>query len=380
LSEAPHNGQPTTPGSPGGAYTLVEILSQPLCWDVSLRVLDETGALDRLARQFAGAEEWIFIGCGSSYYVAQSAAATMAWLTGLRTQAVAASELLLFPEIVLAAHSRRVPVLISRSGCTSEVLRVAQLLRKRGIPTLGISCAPDQALERLVSSALVLPAADEQSTVMTRSFTSMLLALQTLAATVGGKPDFLSARGALAIGAEELLQTLPERVREFVSTHEFKDYVCLGQGPLYGIACESALKLTEMSVSYGQSFHTLEFRHGPKSIVSPETLILFLLSETGYAAELDVLEEVKKLGGTTLVVANRADQRARSAADLLVELAIDGPEPARTALYVLAGQLLGLYTGIEKGLDPDKPRNLSRVVVLEKEGFAGSIQTCRDLT
>jgi fructoselysine-6-P-deglycase FrlB-like protein len=68
--------------------------------------------------------------------------------------------------------------------------------------------------------------------------------------------------------AGERLRTLPHRVREFVRTHAFEDYVCLGQGALYGVACESALKLTEMSVSYGQSFHTLEFRHGPKSIVS----------------------------------------------------------------------------------------------------------------
>jgi glucosamine--fructose-6-phosphate aminotransferase (isomerizing) len=367
LSDASNNGQPTTSGSPNGAYTLVEILSQPLCWDISLQALDGNGALDEVARRFCGAEEWIFIGCGSSYYVAQSAAAAMAVLTGRRSHAVAASELLLFPDMVLTARSNWVPVLISRSGRTSEVLRVAQLLRKRGTPTLGISCAPGQELEKLVNSALVLPAADEQSTVMTRSFTSMLMALQALAATIAGRRDFLSTQRAVAKGAEELLQTLPQRVREFVSAHAFEDYVCLGQGPLYGIACESALKLTEMSLSYGQSFHTLEFRHGPKSIVSPETLIVFLLSETGYGAELDVLEEVKRLGGTTLVVANWADQRARAAADLLVELAFDGPEMARTPLYVLAGQLMGLYTGIERGLDPDKPRNLSRVVVLEKE-------------
>jgi glutamine---fructose-6-phosphate transaminase (isomerizing) len=74
---------------------------------------------------------------------------------------------------------------------------------------------------------------------------------------------------------------------------------------------------------------------------------------------------VKKLGGMTLVVANRAEQRARTAADLLVELGDDGPEAARLPLYVLTTQLLGLYTGIKKGFDPDKPRNLSRVVVLE---------------
>lgn len=368
MSDSPNNGQPAMSGSPRGAYTLTEILSQPLCWDISSRQLAESRGLETLARQFAGAHEWIFIGCGSSYYVAQSAAATMTALTGLRAQAVAASELLLFPRLVLASKNNCVAVLISRSGRTSEVLRVAELLCERGIATLGISCAPDQALEKLVTSSIVLVAADEQSTVMTRSFTSMLLALQALAATIGGRQDFLSAHSGLTKSAEELLRTLPHRVGEFVHTYDFDDYVCLGQGALYGIACESALKLTEMSVSYGQSFHTLEFRHGPKSIVSEDTLIIFLLSETGYMAELDVLEEVKKLGGTTLVVANRADPRAQAAADLLVELAVDGPEVARLAVYVLTGQLMGLYTGIEKGLDPDNPRNLSRVVVLEDEG------------
>jgi len=364
LSNKPVGGKA---GSPNGACTLVEILSQPLCWSVSLSDLEESGALRTTADRFSQAQEWIFIGCGSSFYVAQSAAATLTALTGLRAQGVAASELLLFPELVLAAKSNFVPVLVSRSGRTSEVLKAAELLRARGISTLGVSCTPGQPLEKLVTSAIVLPAADEQSTVMTRSFTSMLLALQALAATLAGKEDFLSAQRNLTRSAEELLRTLPHRVQEFVSGQNFADYVCLGQGALYGIACESALKLTEMSVSYGQNFHTLEFRHGPKSIVGRETLIVFLLSETGYSAELEVLEEVKKLGGTTLVVTNRADARARAAADLLVELGIDGPEGARLPLYLLPGQLLGLYSGIKKGLDPDKPRNLSRVVVLEEQ-------------
>ena len=122
-----------------------------------------------------------------------------------------------------------------------------------------------------------------------------------------------------------------------------------------------------MSVSYGQVFHTLEFRHGPKSIVSGKTLIMFLLSETSYKAEVEVLEEIKKLGGKTLVVTNTADARARAAADLLVELSADGPELARVALFPMTGQLIGLYTGLHKGHDPDRPKNLSRVVVLEEE-------------
>ena len=122
-----------------------------------------------------------------------------------------------------------------------------------------------------------------------------------------------------------------------------------------------------MSVSYSQSFHTLEFRHGPKSIVGPETLIIFLLSEQGYDAECEVLEEIKGLGGTTLTVADRADERARNSSDLLMELQSDVPELVRPAAYLFAGQLLGLYTGLKKGLDPDNPRNLSRVVVLGEE-------------
>jgi glucosamine--fructose-6-phosphate aminotransferase (isomerizing) len=101
--------------------------------------------------------------------------------------------------------------------------------------------------------------------------------------------------------------------------------------------------------------------------VSAGTLIGFLLSETAYREELSVLEEVKRLGGTTLVVANRPDALARSAADLVIELEDDGPEAARVPLYLLPGQLMGLYTGVKKGLDPDSPRHLSRVVILDDE-------------
>jgi glucosamine 6-phosphate synthetase-like amidotransferase/phosphosugar isomerase protein len=71
------------------------------------------------------------------------------------------------------------------------------------------------------------------------------------------------------------------------------------------------------------------------------------------------------LGGTTLAVANRADERVRGASDLLFELDFDLPELARLAAYIFAGQLTGLYTGLKKGLDPDNPRHLSRVVVLD---------------
>jgi glucosamine--fructose-6-phosphate aminotransferase (isomerizing) len=200
---------------------------------------------------------------------------------------------------------------------------------------------------------------------MTRSFTSMLLALQSLAGFRGGALDFLSALHHLPAEAEKFLPAAQQTIQSLVSAHTFADYVFLGQGPFFGVAQESMLKVKEMSCSYAQCFHTLEFRHGPKAIVSPETLLTFLLSESGFDAESSVLQEMKELGAVTLVITNKATPAVRSAADYLVELSLNVPEIARAAAAVIPGQLLGFYSGLRKRLDPDNPRNLSRVVMLE---------------
>lgn len=350
-----------------GAHSLAEIVSQPQCWSSCLGELRVSGMLERVRHRLRGTQDCLFVGCGSSYYVALCAAATMSAFTGLRARAVPASELLLYPDLVLAATKQCLPVLISRSGQTSEILKAAELLRSRSIPTLAISCAEGQALEKLASLTITLPAADEKSTVMTRSFTSMLFTLQHLAAGIATTPEYCENLARIPDLAAPALRPLPERIRDFVVAHRFADYVCLGQGPFFGLACEYALKVTEMSVSYAQVFHTLEFRHGPKSIVAPETLLVFLISQAGRDAETDLLEEMKSLGATTLVVANQADKRVHQAADFLVDLSVDAPEFAVLAPSLVPGQLLGLYTGLAKGLDPDSPRHLSRAVILDDE-------------
>jgi glucosamine--fructose-6-phosphate aminotransferase (isomerizing) len=359
LSKSANNAQ-----SPG-VHSLEEILSQPQCWTGTLEDLRQNKTLEAVAKRFAKTTEWLFIGCGSSYYVALSAAATMARVTGFRSRALPASEILLDPSLVPSADC--VPVLISRSGQTSEVVAVAEALKRRGIPTLAITCASGQPLEKLASETILLSRADEKSTVMTRSFSSMLLTLQALAAVIAGDSAFVDGLTSMSRTVAPLLPTLPEKIRSFISAHDFDDYVYLGQGPFYGLACEGALKVTEMSVSYAQSFHTLEFRHGPKSIVGPETLLVFLLSESGFEAECEALKEMKSLGATTVAVVNQANEIVRAASDLVIELKLDVPEYARLCPYLFVGQLLGLHAGLKKNLDPDSPRNLSRVVLLDDE-------------
>jgi glucosamine--fructose-6-phosphate aminotransferase (isomerizing) len=154
-------------------------------------------------------------------------------------------------------------------------------------------------------------------------------------------------------------------MKAFVREHSFADYVFFGQGPFYGIACEGALKVTEMSCSYSQVFHTLEFRHGPKTIVAPETCLTFLLSESGIEAESEVLAEMKELGATTVAVCNRATDLIRRSSDLLFELCADLPELATLAPFLIPAQLLGFHTSARKGMNPDSPKNLSRVVLLD---------------
>ncbi|MGB6383905.1 MAG: SIS domain-containing protein [Terriglobales bacterium] len=349
-----------------GQHTLREIFSQPKCWNMCLAKLAASAELQAAVQLVHPKAEWIFVGCGTSYYLAQAAASSFNYLN-LPARSVPASDLLMYPALTLQVGRDYIPVVISRSGRTSEAVRAAKILEKdRNLRTIAITCADGQPLESSCSVTLKLLDADEQSTVMTRSFTSMLLGLQYLAATVSGNDGDAFRRALIDLRQEvaPLLVDIPQRLRLFAEARNFSDFVFLAQGPLFGIASECMLKVTESSCSYAQVFHSLEFRHGPKSIVGPETLIAFLISETSYDAEVELLEEMKALGAVTMVIANRLESRARHASDFAIELGLRSPEYARPAAFAIWGQLYGVYYGLKKGLNPDSPKNLTRVVEL----------------
>jgi len=267
-----------------GQHTLSEIFSQPQCWNACLAQLAASAELHAAIQLARPGAEWIFVGCGTSYYLARAAASSFNYLK-LPARAVPASDLVMYPALTLHAGRDYIPVVISRSGRTSEAIRAAQMLEKdHNLRTIAITCAEGQPLEAACSLTLKLLDADERSTVMTRSFTSMLLGLQYLAATVSGNDAFGRALVELPQQVEPLLNDGSQRLRLFVESRSFSDFVFLAQGPLFGIASECMLKVTESSSSYAQVFHSLEFRHGPKSIAGPETLITFLMSGTSYDA------------------------------------------------------------------------------------------------
>jgi glutamine---fructose-6-phosphate transaminase (isomerizing) len=348
------------------SHTWNEILSQASVWNSVLRELPASAIFDKILKSTASKRLWIFVGCGTSFYLAEAAAISWMMLTGEPARAIPASEILLFPKLFEAEGADLQAVVISRSGRTSEAVRAATALRNQlKIPTVGITCAQNSELERACDVSIVLNAADEQSTVMTRSFTSMLLTLQTLAARRAGNPKFTDSLISMSNAFAAHISGIAASVEDFVAKHSFADYVFLGQGPFHGIAREAALKVMEMSCSYSQFFHALEFRHGPKAIVSPATCLTFFISGSAEKAETEVLAEMKELGGVIVSICNRAGAEVRRSSDLVIELDLADNELVRLAPSVVPCQLLGYFSGLKKGLNPDSPKNLTRVVLLD---------------
>jgi glutamine---fructose-6-phosphate transaminase (isomerizing) len=352
-----------------GRHTLSEILSQPAVWRETSKQLEQQGTLEQLVKIFFPRSPWLFLACGSSYYLSQIAATLWTRELQARCTAVPASEFLFAPGETIRRTGAQQVVLVSRSGETTEVLRAAKLLEaERSIVTLGVTCNADSPLEKLSSRTLKLAGADEQSTVMTRSFTSMLIALARLGAKFNGDRELNSALDKLPEKVQPWLEANADKIQGFGRKRQFEDFVFLGQGAHYWLAQEAGLKITEMSSSYVQVYHTLEFRHGPRSIAGRDTLITFLISEAAAAEETQLVSEMEELGAATLVITNRATEALRRASDLLVELRMDEPEFARLAPMAIPAQLLGAAVGLRKGLDPDTPKNLSRVVTLDPNG------------
>lgn len=352
-----------------GEHTLAEIVSQPQIWSETDKRLRESLLLEKYAALFSPRSPWLFVGCGSSYYLSRLIAALWTKHFYIPATGVPASELLFAPEETLRRLGAEQIVLMSRSGETTEVLRAAELLQKyKTAQTLGVTCNPQSPLEPLCTHTFRLSWADEKSTVMTRSFTAILLAFQRLGLQFVGDDQYSMALDQLPQRGQSWLDGHAKKIRDFAAKNEFADYVFLGQGVHYWLAQEAGLKVTEMSSSYAQVYHSLEFRHGPRSIAGPNTLVTFYISDTAAEEETLLVEELKQLGASICAIANRATPALRKNSDLLIELGLEGPEFARYAVSAIPAHLIGTAIGLRKGLNPDAPKNLTRAVVLGSNG------------
>ena len=289
----------------------------------------------------------VVIGCGTSYYLAQTIAASMN-ANGLEAIAVPGGEWNLRRE-QFAPNGKRVQVLaLSRSGETTETVAAAKHSLERGERVVGITCEANSSLTRACTVCVYAPTHPLEDIVMTTSASLMLL--------VG----LLLAGSRITPTQIDAAQVLLERSRfKFDSlvagrTH----FVYLGGGALYGIANEGALKLMEMSLSFSQAYHPLEYRHGPVSLVDERSLAV-ILYQTNPLEESKLAQELQSKGAKVIGIGGPGD----FSLDLNLESNMTDLG-LRGLIALPALQWLGERVAQSKGLDTRAPRHLTKVVVL----------------
>jgi fructoselysine-6-P-deglycase FrlB-like protein len=286
-------------------YVIDEITTQPDCWRQAAQLAARYELLlPRRGQRVAVA------GCGTSWFIGQSYAALREAAGHGVTDAFAASE---FPTD--RAYDRT--LLITRSGTTTEVLDLLRLLPGSTATTV-ITTVPDSPASALARDTIALPFADEQSVVQTRSATS---ALSLLRAHLGTPPPLDGAAEAL---------TAPLPIDATIGQVTF-----LGSDWAAGLAQEAALKCREAANLWTEAYPAMEYRHGPIAVAEPGRAVWAL------GPLPDGLADDIERTGATLVQSGR---------DPLAELVV--------------AQRFAVAAAEARGLDPDRPRHLTRSVVL----------------
>jgi glutamine---fructose-6-phosphate transaminase (isomerizing) len=293
--------------------TADEVVSQPQTWQKAMALVDEFRHVVA-----APGERVLAIGCGTSAFVAQSYA-VLRERAGLgETDAAFASEM------IPGRRYDRV-VALTRSGTTTEVLDALRVL-PAGTRRVAVTACAGEAIEKLTDARVVLDFADEISVVQTR-FPTTVLALVRGALGQPFPPLIDDGRRALSM-------PLP------VDPTRFSHFVFLGTGWTLGLASEAALKMRETAQAWSESYPAMDFRHGPVAAAGPQSLVWFF----GRAPE------------------DLAATAAGSGATVYRDEDLDP-----LAQLVLVHRL-ALELAADRGLDPDRPRLLTRSVVLSDGG------------
>ena len=291
-----------------GAHMEVELASQPGMWEQAVGLTAERALLPSSGERVA------VVGCGTSWFMAQSYAVLRESTGHGITDAFAASE-------AFVDRGYDAIVAITRSGTTTEVLELLEGVRGR-TRTVGLVGDPNTPLVDLVDDVVRLTFADELSVVQTRFATT---ALAFLRASLGEDLTDVIAAGREAVAAE--------LAEELVTAAQ---YSFLGSGWTVGVAHEAALKMREASQSWTESYPAKEYRHGPIAIAAPGRVTwMFGKPPEGLSADI---------AATGAHFENR---------------------PVDAMADLIRVQRVALELARRAGLDPDQPRNLTRSVILD---------------
>jgi Predicted phosphosugar isomerases len=360
--------------SRGGMWTAREIAQQPQMW---LRVEKLLAAERASLHEFIApivddpAGRIVLAGAGTSAFIGQCLQPALAMRLRCRVDAIPTTDIVSTP-LWLKSAGPTLLVSFARSGNSPESAATLDLAEQvlGNVRHVVVTCNKDGELasrmRKMRNARLVLlpEATNDRGFAMTSSFTCMLLAAALMFDTI------LPATVArLARSAEVLLQQMPSCAQQLVASR-FERVVYLGSNELLGLAHEAALKLLELTdgriATLAES--TLGFRHGPKSMVDRNTLVVVMLSNAAYtrAYDMDLLEELRRdsRAGGILALSGRTDGQLPG--EHLLFAGMDGASDLELSLlHVIVAQCYALAESLARGLRPDVPNTtgvVNRVV------------------
>ncbi len=258
------------------------------------------------------------------------------------------------------ALSRALVIAISQSGQSPDLLEVAENARAQGAVTVAVTNDPASPLAKLCSWVIPLHAGVERSVAATKSYTAQLMALAMLSACLTGRPELL-----------EELERLPEQVRQAMQAEEAaraaaerikgaNRCVVIGRGFDYATAQEIALKLKELAAVVAEPYSAADFMHGPLAMVEPGFPVVLVAPGGATFGEMSRLaQRLKEYGVEVVAISNR--RSLLESVTMPIPMGGSVKEWLYPFITVVPGQLLALHLTLARGLDPDRPRRLSKV-------------------
>jgi len=338
---------------------LEEIRQQPEALERTLRA--EVRRAGRLRRIFKARKPRLIVLCarGTSDNAARFGRYLLEITTGIPVSLAAASVYTLYDANV---NLRDALVLaISQSGESTDTNLVLARARAQGALTIGITNEPKSTLAGLAEHVLLVRARREKSVAATKTYTGQVLLLYVLAWALGGKirladlerlPELVN----LALSLEAEIAALSERYR-------FMNHaVVVGRGFNYANAFEFALKLMETCYVVAERFSSADFLHGPIALVEPNfPVFLFAPCGVTWPSLGEMLDKLRGLKAETVVVCDRGNLEADIKATRTIRLPRKLSDLLTPIPYIVPAQIFAASLAAQKGLDPDRPRTLSKV-------------------
>ena len=353
-------------------FMIKEIHEQPETLRNTLRMQDHY--LDLLTTFLDRASEVFLVACGTSYHACLAASYMFSKLAFLPTYPVYASEF-------VEQHGKSVNIdstilAVSQSGETADTLAAVTCAQQRAATILGLTNVIGSTLTRISRVYIGTQAGPEIGVAATKTFTSQLSVLAQLALKLSKKRGKISQDEMDCL--EEKLDKIPEIVDTIVHTQEekvkqiakkYRDskvFFFLGRGISTATAYEGRLKLMEIAYIPSIAFPAGESKHGPISLVENGFPVVFICPrDDSHKTLIGNIMEMKARDAQIIAIIEEGDEEIKELADDYVEVPKGIPSVLSPIPFAVPLQLLAYYVALEKGHNPDMPRNLAKSVTVK---------------